>query len=325
MLTKKQKLIDNVNVDEIFARSLTHFVPLGQSAPSLYPSSASVYLDGGPVGQIVRGGCHRGDYYRIKGYPNTDPISARGWLNIKIGQAVEDIFIEQMKRAGVFVASQVPIYVNGLSISGRSDAINRYMHISKDKAHEMLYGVEVKSFAKPYMHKQIMGHYAGRGGDRHFVLPQPKIEGVLQAALYAYYLRENLDGFKLYYIARDDGDRQQFGVFVKETKDKPTQVLVTNTEYAKPNVMPFTIDNIMERYEELSGKLSVNTPPPREYYLHYPVANMEKYYEANILAKSKFDKWVKAGKPKDRDDTPGDWQCSYCRYKTGCHTDKWER
>ena len=75
-----------------------------------------------------------------------------------------------------------------------------------------------------------------------------------------------------------------------------------------------TTDNILARYSELADKLELPDPPEREYQLRYNDTTARRKFAIGDLSKTKFAQWEK--KPLAE---VGDWQCSYCDFKSHCY------
>ena len=73
-------------------------------------------------------------------------------------------------------------------------------------------------------------------------------------------------------------------------------------------------ENILQRYSEMADKLELEDPPEREYQLRYDEKTARRKFAIGDLSKTKFNEWEK--KPLAE---VGDWQCSYCDFKSHCY------
>jgi len=316
LMADSRRAIENdfrgFSFDELFTSQLIKNISIGQKAPTLYPSSASIVLnlDSIPGGKVI-GGCNRGEFYRIKGLKATNPPGKSTMMAAAMGNAIEDIVRAQVLKDGTFVEAQTPIYINDLKVSGRLDLLcerNGYIYI-----------VEVKSFAKYWAHKEICGYYEGTGENRKFYLPNPKMNHLFQVALYTYVLRDKAIGAKLYYVARDDAATQEFNVICVPCQEdgKTVHRIELSASNREPAILKsFTIEGILERFRLLSDAVESDTLPEREYYLKYPIELIEPLHKHGYIKKTDYSKWKKSKNKKKHE--LGDWECSYCNYKDLC-------
>lgn len=77
-----------------------------------------------------------------------------------------------------------------------------------------------------------------------------------------------------------------------------------------------TMENLLARYTELINSLreSQEVPPRPDYEHVYSDEKVIRLYNAGEIAKTNYEKWESNKKKYPI----GDWQCSYCNYKTLC-------
>jgi hypothetical protein len=215
----------------------------------------------------------------------------------ELGRASEKLLIEIWKQMGVWVADHFRFQDTAYALSGELDVVLR-------EPNNTIYGVEVKSFYGYQAKADITGRRGMAG--------KPKDNHLLQTIVYAYEFRQYLDHFKMFYIGRDNAARASFKVQIVPDMPDGANVILRPCLDGKP-IMEYTVQDILERYKQAALFISSKTPPPRDYELVYSDEKNEKLFASKQMSKSKYEKWQK-GKA-----SPGDWECSYCPYKTMCY------
>lgn len=254
-----------------------------------YPSEASIVsrTDSRTIGK-----CLRATWYDWTGLSPTNPVDARGLWTFAMGNAVEDTYIEQIKRLGIYVGEQIEFYDIPHNVSGRTDVM--IMNRELDKVE----GVEIKSAY-------------GRAFD-YAISKYPKIENLLQIALYAdYFKREfDIDIWHLIYKCRDT--QQECEYMIGLDKDEIGTFLTVDSVPLKM----FYVGDIHIRYKKLEEHVVRNQEPLKDYTYAYSLEQSIARCEAGEITKSRLSK-VKKG-----DITDSDWQCLYCNHLDRCWAEK---
>jgi CRISPR/Cas system-associated exonuclease Cas4 (RecB family) len=279
----------------------------GHSDCHFYPSEASVALVDEFGDHVVYGGCLRASYFRCSGEEGI-PHNARSQGIFELGKSVEEMLVDDWKRMGIFVSHGIRFQNPEYNLSGELDVI------LKDPETGIQFGVEVKSFYGYYASVEIFGNKSTVG--------KPKMNNLLQTLVYAWEFKKDLDHFKLFYEDRGDGRKRSFDVRIvpEELEDS------TIVHYPKVDntiIKSFTIEDMYGRYQQLCNHMLQGTPPDKDFELYYTNERIEKDHSNGKISDSKFNKFKKVSK---RDgsvryierDRPGDWQCSYCKFKDLC-------
>lgn len=270
----------------------------------LYPSSASIVLNG-----KVEGSCLRKAAWDLMSQERTNPPSGNACMNMEMGNVSHNLVVELCKKERIYVAHEVPIFWPDVGISARPDLFV----MDSDGS---IVGVEIKS---------VHGHYGRKGvieakRDAPFM---PKLEHILQSLIYLdFYTKYGIKNWIIFYIARDNGFRAQHWMEVKSTEDtweSPRTGNKLQSQYPVVNdvEMPYvTTKAIYERYEQLWNYLNDNKVPPRDFTLQYSKETLEQMVKDGTLSKTDSDRVN-----NDRFVEKGDWNCSYCAYKSHCWKD----
>jgi hypothetical protein len=227
-------------------------------------------------------------------------------MNMELGNVSHDLIVELCKKERVYVAHEVPIFWDDVGISARPDLFI----LDEDGS---VVGVEIKS---------VHGHHGRKGvieakKDAPFM---PKLEHILQSMIYLdFYSQYKIKAWIIFYIARDNGFRGQHWMELKQLEDewesprtgrklKSKFPVVNNVELAE-----VTTKAVYERYAQLWAQLDKKEVPNRDFMLQYSKETLEQMAKDGRLSKTDSDK-VK----NDRFVEKGDWQCSYCSYKSMC-------
>lgn len=278
-------------------------VRFGSEPPSgyFYPSEASVVFTDAHGDSVTEGGCLRASYFRLHGGFESLPTEARTEYIFMQGKIIEQALIEKWKEMGIWVANNIKFVDKANHVSGELDVILLDPSTSKP------YIAEVKTFYGYHAEKELFGNYKEKGF--------PKIPQLLQTLIYLNYWQDKgITQARMVYFARDSVKRRTFLIELEKEG---------NIVYPKVDgvvIREFAIDDIMLRYKTLKQHIENNTVPPGDYELQYSNAKIEDYFEKGKIAKTKYEEFKK-GKLKNYENI-GDWQCSYCRWKNVCYSNK---
>lgn len=269
----------------------------GDTGMHFYPSEGSVKVVDASGNEEVLGNCLRASYFRCIG-ERSAPHSVRTQFIFALGKHVEDMLVEIWKKMGIFEAQGVRFYNPEFNVSGELDVVLR------NPSTDTLFGVEVKSFYGYYAGVEIMGNKSKSG--------RPKWSQLLQTLIYAKEFEGQLDHFKMWYQERGDGQHRSFDVRAVPT-ERDGQIIYL-PEVDNEILTDFTVTDVYNRYLELGSHLTAQSIPDREFEIEYDDQRIEDDFACKKLSKSKYDKFKKKG------ERPGDWQCSYCNFKSMCWT-----
>jgi len=329
---------DGIIMDSIKERD--YRVSLG----GLNPTGASMnIMDEFGRKQIV-GKCHRQEWYKRTGVEKTNFPREVNLNKMEIGNAMEDNLQSHWNRKGGMLAGNVKVREDignegeEIIISGEVDVIFR--EALKDEegrleiSNKTAIGIEVKSGRGYFQSKKIMGNR-----NKLYSQGYPKYEHIMQVALYLR-MRKNLEEhynveipyFLLVYYLVDSGESTQFRIELSDgyqgeiiVKNRDGKVIKPNAAYCfememnemllPDMVQEMTMENILNRYRELQEKLTVDTPPERDFELRYQNADqVAEDFKLGIITKSRHDEYLKKELA-----SIGDWQCSFCDWKEVCY------
>jgi hypothetical protein len=307
-----------------------------QKAPTLWPSSATGEKNGQTVGKCRRQAFFRyaSDHYSFsKEYAHYKEFyehikSSRlprstytEWI-FRQGDLYEDHCINLAKEAGIFIATQVSVYVPKYNVSGKLDLIT--INPETNKYHI----VEVKSIYG-FNSNSILGTDAQQ---RRGSMGEPRDSHLMQLGIYQWWFANNHDDFGpglLVYGSRDTGRYGEFYVTVEADETDGLEYIyyqsVVPVLGQKVNT-GISIKSIMKNYHYTSKCLEEKVLPPRDYDLRFSDEKISELYEAGELSKAdtaqyeKRKKQVEEGKTKlVKKVEKGDWQCRFCDYKNVCY------
>ena len=210
----------------------------------------------------------------------------------------ERVIINNAKTAGIFVKDHVSFEVPGINMKGELDLV------CIDPSTQVKIGIEIKSIYGHYGETGVFGTPTQRKlGNKG----KPKDDHVMQTAIYTWFWRDIISYFKILYISRGSGMREEFCLWIEENEDDWDI-------YIDGELQDFTINNILTRYGQMTQALENNVCPPREYDLQYTRAYLGEMASAGMLGKTDLTKYQKGHKL-----VKGDWRCSYCSYKHFCY------
>ncbi len=308
-----------------------------QKAPTLWPSSATAVVNEKPVGKCRRQAYFRflkDNYYFHPKYEHLKPLvnlieaselppdKYLRWIWIQ-GELYEDYCINMAKESGIYIGSQVSIYVPGYNVSGKIDLIvidpdTAKLHIVEVKS---VYGFNANSvLGTPAQHKKN-------------VLGTPRDSHLMQLGIYQWWYANNNNDFGsglLTYGARDTGRYAEYLVTVEKGEDDLDYIFYqghTPVVSSKVNSQ-ITIQSILENYKFIQDCLDseTNEIPPPDYQLKFTEEKIAELYEQGLLNKTDTNQYEKRQKQISEGKTrlvkpveKGDWQCRFCDYKYICH------
>jgi hypothetical protein len=285
---------------------------LRRSRPGIHPTEASVEytLDGR---KYVAGQCLRSAYYRGMKVPKTNPATSGLIHKADSGKWNEAGLINRWKEMGLWVDNNIKFYSPSYYLSGELDAVLKNPITGKR------IGYEVKSFYGYYANKNITG------GKRPPVPGRPKTNQFLQALVYAWEYRNELDEYRLYYIERGDGHRVEFRVGFNELPSGEHQAWwqqipgdYWNFFKSEKVLQPYNVEDVYRRYQKLLDVLKKKQLPAREFSDNCDADTVQWLYDNSLLGKTAYDKFKK----KPESNPVCQWQCSYCGFKDRCKTDE---
>ena len=301
---------------------------------NLYPSEASIRVTNQWGEQETQGTCQRRAWLRYKVAEDlnrnlgTDiatiqigndivavmpepPDPRREWI-FEEGRRIESTILDVARSAGVFELGHrkfnIPVDKE-TNLVGETDGLL--------KIEDEYLGVEIKSTSGYNAEREVYGtaktrHLGGKG--------DPKIQHLLQTAIYTWHYRFKLPCFKILYFHRGSCLRTEFLVTIDEDSETGTcRILVDNKD------TDITIENILDRYRELSFKLKNDIFPDREFTLSYNDEQMNKLLARDKLSRTLKTQWEKywdrkqnGGRQVKRPEH-GDFACIFCPYKGVCY------
>jgi len=301
---------------------------------AFYPSSASVKVIDPDLGvPTVIGsssGCLRRQYYDITGVPPTNYGSAEGALKMQMGSLIQALFEDKLKKAGLWMDSEVKMWNPTYKISGRIDTWCWDPDALK-RGDRVPLPIEFKS--------------TGRFGEPGLITISkgkvlPKGEHVCQVMSYLDFYSQWPEWYHghpmrivIIAVSRDSlswrehvvslAGKGQYGAPIKEDE----RYAVVRNETGTYQLKHITMAGIYTRFMEVGAYLRQKTEPPRDFELQYSNERIKKMADKGLMSKTNANKVAASIKrdPKGTDrwlgklDAPfGDWQCQYCSHRTKC-------
>ena len=312
-----------------------------QKQPTLWPSSATVEVEGKIIGKCRRQNFfryakdnyafsdkyeHLKDIYELV-TSNTIPTSVYMQWIWRAGELYEQYCIDLAKESGVYIAEQVNIYIPDFNVSGKIDLIAINPETSK------YHIIEVKS-VYGFNANSVLGTDARR---RDGSLGTPRESHLMQIGLYqSWYANTNPDFAEglLVYGARDTGKYGEFLVTVELDEEDGKHYIhyEPNTPFIGPKVNTgMSIENILINYKLVEDALISKEVPDRDYDLLYSQERIEEMYQNGELGKTdktqheKRKQQILDGKKRVvKAVEKGDWQCRLCEYRNICYDENSE-
>ena len=320
--------MNNIDLLGIIKNEMTRSrKPASRRLPTFYPSEASVKLDDGEV----VGGCWRKTWYRVNRIPASNATDFYLSMIYSFGNHIEDVVVEQMKRAGIYENCKVKFYDPKYNVSGELDIVGRYR---RDNGSIGLYGVEVKSVYGMGATMTITGRARAWKGQPAF-RAKPKDNNLMQTMIYLDQFTPErgagyaLEGFKLLYLPRDkpvDGRSYTVTLVSKDDLSGPLtsygEEMNDGERYAlvESDGLPdyvdtrFSIEDVYAWFAEQKEMFEANVAPDRPFKKYYNEVEVRELYELGKLSKSAFDNFTSGKK------NPGHFLCqSYCDYRDFCY------
>lgn len=276
--------------------------------PGLYPSEASTEYTVDNF-TFKQGKCLRASWYRSRG-ATRDKVSAGLIMKGILGKGAEVAIVNRWKEMGIWVDNNIKFFNSQYVLSGEMDAI------VKNPITGGLIGYEIKSYYGYYANKQITG------SKRPPKTGEPKVEHLMQSLLYAWEYRGEFEEYRLYYIERGDGHRIEFRIGIDEDTKKcwfqPIEGKYWSYFTGEKVYMPFTIDDLHSRLQQLLNHIRESRLPAKDYGTPYTPEEVEYLHSKSEIGKTKYEAWKK-DPAKNKIVT---WHCEYCSYSTQCAQDE---
>jgi len=242
-----------------------------------------------PWGPQIYGNCHRQGWFKRHNVAASGCVRPENARRAYWGNVLEDAEMELYKRAGIFIANQVGFWVPEHGMRGRIDGFVR-----DPDNNNAIVGVEIKSTWS----YGALGAIRGKKGKPAV----PKMEHVIQAAVYHWHFQRFARCWHIIYLARDSGETKQHTVVVA---DKQISV---NGQF-----LSFTMDDIFARLKVYVAALWQPSPPQRDYSLVYSKEQLEARANGGAFGKTDTEK-IHAG----RKVVKGSWECAWCPFAKLC-------
>lgn len=261
-----------------------------------YPSESSVIVHSTNGTTTKEGACMRKAYLRILGEVKPSKMEIYLAWAAALGKATEQILVEQWKVAGWLVGNNMKFYNKQYNVSGELDAVLR------DPGTGELFGVECKTWWGYYASREILGNKSTPG--------YPKIAHLLQTLVYLKETQNVLTHMRLFYVARDSGDRREF-IVESHTDDQGVSWPVVDgvVNYG------FSINDIYDRFTQLDKHVKEKNLPEPDYDMVYSSEKVNEMFALGKVSDSAFKKWQKS----PQKNPIGHYMCKYCPYDKYCY------
>jgi Holliday junction resolvase-like predicted endonuclease len=208
------------------------------------------------------------------------------------GKSVEVTIVEYLKCMGIWRGNNVKFYDHVFNIAGEVDV---FVELNKE-----LVLVELKTGYGEYFDKDVLGV----SYKKKIAMGYPKIEHIIQTAPYLEKYKHIVKELHLLYYNR--------GSFLF-----PNEFVLTLTKDGvvcvdgKPSIVNLRL--IRERILELEDYIEQGKLPPRDYELKYTPERAKILLDSKRKTEYWYGQCWKKGKG-----ICGDFQCSYCDYKSKC-------
>jgi hypothetical protein len=304
-----------------------------QKAPTLWPSAATAM-----IGDKAIGKCRRQSFFRYatdsynfdEKYDSYKELASElekhkeppskylKWI-WRAGELYEQYCVDLAKESGVFVGTQVAIYIPKVNVSGKIDLII----INPDTDNYQI--VEVKS-VYGFNANSVMGTDSQR---KKGILGEPRDSHLMQLGIYQWWYGKpkGYDPGVLVYGARDTGKFAEYLVTVELCEDGEDYIFYQGnapcvTEKINSGI---SVQSMMRNYKFILDSLENNTIPAKDYHLTYTDEMIDQLYEDGLLSKTdtlQYEKrkaQIAEGKKRIvKGIEKGDWQCRFCDHKKVC-------
>jgi len=271
----------------------------------LYPSSASVIdIDGN-----VLGSCARKEFFRLCDIENIDTY--------------KQLFLSDKSQYDQ--ATQEYIFLSGVLWENvvtnlLTKKIPTQHHVKFKNAKFHVSGELDIIVHPPYLPKPIIIEMKTTSGYNNvkkvFKDGIPKIQNVLQCAIYAHHFRKEVMGVKLVYIDRGDlNNRREFDIeyYEKEILHNGKKIKMAHVKINGEPQEKWSINGIYSRFKFIWDSYINMEIPKCDYIPEYTTEILEKAIEEGRLTKTT------AQKIKNKNDSlNSDWECHYCKYHQFC-------
>jgi hypothetical protein len=313
-----------------------------QKHPTLWPSSATAIVDGEVVGKCRRQAFFRyakdmysfdttGKYDYLKPIielvdeHEEDVSDYMKWI-WRAGELFEEFVIQMTKESGLYMGTQVSVYIPDFNVSGKIDLIA--LNPTTQKNHI----VEVKS-VYGFNASAVIGTDATH---RKGQLGTPKEAHLMQLGIYQWWYGQprGFDHGLLFYGARDTGKFAEYLVKVEKTSEDSEDYIFykphypVSADWVNSNI---TIQSVLKNYKLILDSLESNEIPEPDFQLEYSQEKIEQLYQAGKLNKTetaqheKRKQQIAEGKARVvKPVIKGDWQCRYCSYASYCYPNNGE-
>jgi hypothetical protein len=301
----------------------------GMRASHWYPSGARVKVAHPKTGAMkVFGGCIRAQVARYMQEAPSDVMHDEESLGVWMaGDQIQDVIEGRWKQAGVFVQSELPIYLKSHNVSGRIDTI---LEKEQPNGSKKKFGVEVKSKAGYYSQTS----YISPNKSANPTDFRPADDHLLQSMIYMHACKTepqlqpyNIDKWLIAYILRDN---YAFNYFELElTDDTYSRGAGYPIIYSK--VKPegfiygwFSVKDIFDSFEEMEKHEKAKTLPPRDFINVYSQQELQQKAADGDLGKTHCTsiangQFHKVTRTVNGTKEPlGDFQCAYCNFRSKC-------
>lgn len=286
----------------------------------VHPSQASIETD-----TEVIGACHRQQYFSWFDYDKSEDGNPDWSLAATMGEWIHTGVVDEYRRlayeTGLIILSAEQSFFNKKHmISGRTDIF------MMDTDTKEIFGVDIKS----------VGEWAGRRA-----MKQPSMHDIMQCAIYLWeYQNTAAEGYRqidewlLLYVSRDEnwdlkkhvhGSKFKYMWQYALSFSPDGYIVVQDQKGILTNYEDVTIDNILERYEELLDYVKRKELPPRDFEAQYSEEKIAALYKTDHLEykkdKQAVEKWLKKGAVKgELRIIMGDGACRLCSYLKLCYS-----
>ena len=318
-----------------------------QKEPTQWPSEATALSVNQHGEKVVLGKCRRAAFFRLLldsfAYSEKYNIYQKFVEKLKQetievepylrwiwsqGELYEEHCLNLAKSAGVYISDQTPVYVSKHNVSGKIDII--VINPSTGKFNI----VEIKS-VYGYGGNAVLGTPAER---KRGLLGKPRESHLMQIGMYQWHFANRRDEFEeglLVYGSRDTGRTAEYKITVEELENKEGEK--RNFIFYQgnhPNITEkvnsgISIENVISNYNYIAKCLDSGEIPERDFEAKYSEEKLQKLYDRGELSKKDSEQFIKRktqlaeGKSRVvKEVVKGDWQCSYCSYRTVCYTNK---
>jgi hypothetical protein len=132
--------------------------------------------------------------------------------------------------------------------------------------------------------------------------------------MYFCVLKKEYKYWKLAYINRENGERKEFDIDLVKEKIATGKFLHRVYVDRQPYKYDLYAEHILQRYQELHTHLENETLPPRDFDLFYDQTKIALLAGRKELSKVDMELFSKGKNVRK-----GDWNCSYCPFKTICY------